>query len=61
MFAHDVQTFQLIAADRAERLRASAARRPAPPRRVRRFVGLWLVSLGVRLALEPPAPARAGR
>jgi hypothetical protein len=56
MLTYDTQFVLLAHADRLEALRRAAA--PAPPRRrrrVRRRLGSWLITTGVRLAAEPPA------
>jgi hypothetical protein len=61
----DPHLHQLIAADRAESLRAAYAHRPREPR-LRRLLGLRLVALGRRLAEPSPrrrsaAPLRSSR
>jgi hypothetical protein len=55
MLSYDTRFVLLAHADRVEALRRSAA--PAGTRRrrhLRRRLGGWLITIGVRLAAEPP-------
>jgi hypothetical protein len=56
MLAYDTDFVLLAHADRVETLRRSAAApaRERGRRRLRRRLGGWLITAGVRMAAEPP-------